>query len=151
VCAQSQSDVMSQLKAFLHKAWIVKKRHPGAMFLEIVLPLVFIGLSAVIARFIIRVEIEELPETIKYSSFHHSPLHAPSLRNVHNMPTPDAPAASPAISLGRAPPAPPLHPPRLLSPHLCSALVRPALHGALLRSKPRPVPTPPCCKALSPT
>lgn len=56
---------MSQLKAFLHKAWIVKKRHPGALFLEIVLPLVFIGLSAVIARFIIRVEIDEVPETIK--------------------------------------------------------------------------------------
>ncbi len=55
---------MSQLKAFLHKAWIVKKRHPGALFLEIVLPLVFIGLSAVIARFIIRQEIEALPQTI---------------------------------------------------------------------------------------
>ncbi len=61
---------MSQLKAFLHKAWIVKKRHPGALFLEIVLPLVFIGLSAVIARFIIRVEIDELPETIKYIALH---------------------------------------------------------------------------------
>lgn len=56
---------MSQVKAFLHKAWIVKKRHPGALFLEIVLPLIFIGLSAVIARFIVRVEIDELPETIE--------------------------------------------------------------------------------------
>jgi hypothetical protein len=56
---------MSQLKAFLLKAWIVKKRHPGALFLEIVLPLVFIGLSAVIARFIVRVEIQALPRTIE--------------------------------------------------------------------------------------
>jgi hypothetical protein len=57
---------MGQLKAFLLKSWIIKKRHPGALFLEIVLPLVFVGLSAVIAGFIIRVEIGDLPKTIEY-------------------------------------------------------------------------------------
>ena len=56
---------MSQLKAFLLKAWIVKKRHPGALFLEIILPLIFIGLSAVIARFIVRDQIDALSSTIE--------------------------------------------------------------------------------------